>query len=237
MDLILAYGAGLLTLINPCILPILPIVLASAMEGSRWGPVALAGGLCASFVTLGLGIATLGRSIGLTEELVGDAAAVMMVLFGLVLMIPRLSEGFATATAGFASSADSRLDEVDRSGLGGQALAGALLGAVWSPCVGPTLGAAISLASQGESLARAGAIMLFFAFGVASVVLLLAYGARSALSRRRALMQMIATRGRPIIGAIFAAVGLALLFNVHHIAEIWLLDTLPVWLQDLSVSL
>ncbi|MEM0936462.1 MAG: cytochrome c biogenesis CcdA family protein [Pseudomonadota bacterium] len=237
MEFLLAYGAGLLTLINPCILPVLPIVLASAAQGSRLGPLALAGGLCASFVVLGIGVATLGRSVGLTEDVVGDAAAVMMIVFGLVLMVPRLSEGFATATAGFASGADARLDEVDRSGLSGQALGGALLGAVWSPCVGPTLGAAISLASQGTSLVFAGAIMLFFAFGVATVVVLLAYGARSALARRRAWMNAVATRGRPIMGALFAAVGVALLFNVHHVAEAWALDHMPVWLQDLSVSL
>ncbi|MEM9249602.1 MAG: cytochrome c biogenesis CcdA family protein [Pseudomonadota bacterium] len=237
MEFVLAYGAGLLTLINPCILPILPIVLASAAQGSRLGPLALAAGLCASFVVLGLGIATLGRSVGLTEDTVGDVAALVMVGFGLVLMVPRLSEGFATATSGFATSADARLDDIDRSGLRGQALGGMLLGAVWSPCVGPTLGAAISLASQGQSLPRAGAIMLFFAFGVATVVLLLAYGARSALMKRRAWMQVVATRGRPLMGAVFAAVGLALLFDFHHIVESWALDHMPVWLQDLSVSL
>ncbi len=237
MELILAYGAGLLTLINPCILPVLPIVLASAAQGSRLGPLALAGGLCTSFVVLGLGVATLSRSVGLTEDLVGDAAAVMMILFGFVLMIPRFSESFATATSGFAGGADARLDDVDRSGLGGQFVGGALLGAVWSPCVGPTLGAAISLASQGESLLRAGAIMLTFALGVASVVVLLAYGARSALARRRDWLHAIATKGRPIMGAVFAAVGVALLFNMHHIVEAWALDHLPVWFQDLSVSL
>jgi cytochrome c biogenesis protein CcdA len=237
MDLILAYGAGLLTLINPCILPILPIVLASATQGGRWGPAALAAGLCASFVALGLGVATLGRSIGLSESMVADAGATLMVLFGLVLMVPRLSESFATATSGFAAGADARLEEIDRSGPGGQALGGALLGAVWSPCVGPTLGAAISLASQGQSLGRAGGIMLFFAFGVATVVMLLAYGARSALARRRAWMHAVAGRGRPIMGAVFAAVGVALLFDLHHVAETWALDVMPVWLQDLSVSL
>ncbi|MEM1430417.1 MAG: cytochrome c biogenesis CcdA family protein [Pseudomonadota bacterium] len=237
MELLLAYGAGLLTLINPCILPVLPLVLASAAQGSRLGPLAMAAGLCTSFVVLGLGIATLGRAVGLTEDMVGDAAAVMMIVFGFVLMVPRLSEGFATATSGFAAGADARLDEVDRSGLGGQVLGGALLGAVWSPCVGPTLGAAISLASQGESLLRAGAIMLIFALGVSTVIVALAYGARSALSRRRAWMQTVAVRGRPIMGALFAAVGLALLFNLHHIAEAWALDHMPVWLQDLSVSL
>lgn len=237
MDLVLAYGAGLLTLINPCILPVLPIVLASTLQGGRWGPVALAGGMSAAFVALGLGVAALGPAIGLRQDMVADGAALLMVVFGLVLLVPRLSAGFATATSGFAAGADLRLGEMDRSGPLGQAVGGALLGAVWSPCVGPTLGAAISLASQGESLGRAGAIMAFFALGVSTVVVLLAYGARSALARRRAWMQAVATRGRPIMGGVFAALGLALLFDLHHMAEAWLLDVMPIWLQDLSVSL
>lgn len=145
MDLILGYGAGLLTLINPCVLPVLPIVLATALQADPRGPLALAAGMSLAFVTLGLGVATLGRSVGLGEEQVGQAAAVLMILFGLVLLVPRFSAGFATATAGMSARADAGMDEIDRSGVKGQFIGGMLLGAVWSPCVGPTLGAAISL--------------------------------------------------------------------------------------------
>ena len=117
MELLLGYGAGLLTLINPCVLPVLPIVLATALQASRLGPVALAAGMSLSFVALGIGVATLGRAVGLTEDMVAQGAAVLMIGFGLVLMVPRFSAGFATATAGFATTADARLDGVDRSSL------------------------------------------------------------------------------------------------------------------------
>jgi cytochrome c biogenesis protein CcdA len=237
MELLLGYGAGLLTLINPCVLPVLPIVLATALQASRLGPVALAAGMSLSFVALGIGVATLGRAVGLTEDMVAQGAAVLMIGFGLVLMVPRFSAGFATATAGFATTADARLDGVDRSGLPGQFMGGMLLGAVWSPCVGPTLGAAISLASQGESLGRAAAVMIAFAAGVSTVILALGYGARAFLQRHRGWMQWLATRGRPVLGGVFVAVGLALLFNLHHVVEAWALDHMPIWLQDLSVSL
>ena len=50
LELVLAYGAGLLTLINPCVLPVLPIVLAGSLQASRYGPLALAGGMSLSFV-------------------------------------------------------------------------------------------------------------------------------------------------------------------------------------------
>ena len=93
---------------------------------------------------MGLGVAAAGQRLGLTPDMVTQGAAVMMVLFGLVLLVPQFNAGFATATAGMAARADSGMDQIDRGGLGGQFLGGALLGAVWSPCVGPTLGGAIS---------------------------------------------------------------------------------------------
>ena len=235
MELIFAYGAGLLTLINPCVLPILPIVLATAVQASRHGP--LAAGMSVSFVALGLGVTVLGRSLGLTPEMISDAGAVLMILFGLVLLVPRFSERFATATAGVSARADSQIDTLDRSGLQGQFVGGMLLGAVWSPCIGPTLGGAISLASQGESIARAGLIMVAFAIGVSTIILALGYGARSVIQRRQAWMRGLASSARPILGVVFIAVGVGLLLRVHHIIEIWALDNLPPWLIDLSVSI
>ena len=237
MDLIFAYLAGLLTLINPCVLPVLPIVLASALQAHRLGPVALAGGMAGGFVVLGLTIAAAGQALGLNDQTVARAGAVMMIGFGLILLVPRLNAGFATVTAGFAASADAGIDRIDRTGLLGQALAGLLLGAVWSPCVGPTLGGAISLASQGQSLLWAGAIMAAFAIGVATVILALGYGARSLVMRHRSSLRHLAERAKPIMGVIFVAVGLAILFRWHHAAEAWLVGTLPAWLIDLSVSL
>ncbi|MEQ9692912.1 cytochrome c biogenesis CcdA family protein [Shimia sp. SDUM112013] len=237
MELLFAYGAGLLTLINPCVLPVLPIVLATALQASKYGPVALAAGMSLSFVVLGMGVTTFGYAVGLSPEDIAQAGAVLMIGFGMILLVPRFSTAFSTATAGVAASADAGLDNVDRSTLRGQFLGGMLLGAVWSPCVGPTLGGAISLASQGENLLRATLIMVFFALGVSSIILGLGYGARSALQRRQDLMRKIAVSARPAMGIVFIAVGLMLFFNLHHVIEAWLLDVMPAWLVDLSVSI
>lgn len=237
MDLIFAYLAGLLTLINPCVLPVLPIVLATALQAHRLGPVALALGMSTAFVALGLGVATIGRNLGLSAESLAQAAAFLMIVFGLVLLVPRLNVGFAMATGGIASRADAGIDSVDRTGLGGQFLGGALLGAVWSPCVGPTLGGAISLASQGKNLAWAGAIMLAFAVGVSTVIFGLAYGARAALQRRRALMRKIAEKAKPAMGVVFIGIGIMLLLRINLLVEAWLLNIMPYWLQDFSISI
>ena len=236
MDLIFAFLAGLLTLINPCVLPVLPIVLAAALQGHRLGPVALAAGMSASFTLLGVLVTAFGPALGVTPDGMARFGAVLMAGFGLVLLMPRLGAGFATATAGLSARADAALGHDRPAGLGGQFLAGALLGAVWSPCIGPTLGGAIGLASQGEGLVRAGAVMLAFSLGVSAVMLALAYGARAAIQRRRAGLQRLAVAARPVMGAVLLAVGLALLFGLHHRVEAWALTVLPPWLIDLSVA-
>ncbi len=226
-----------MTLINPCVLPVLPIVLASSLQAGRTGPIWLAMGMSISFVVLGMVVTVGGRAFGITPEAVSDIGALLMIGFGLLLVVPRFSAAFATATAGVSARADAGFDRLDQSDVRGQFTGGALLGAVWSPCIGPTLGGAISLASQGQDLVRSTAIMLFFALGVSTIVLSLAYGARAAIQRRRALMLGIAEMARPIMGAVFIATGTAILLRLHHVVEIWALEFLPAWLLDLSVSL
>ena len=237
MELIFAYGAGLLTLINPCVLPILPIFLAASVQTNRHGPLAVAAGMSTSFVILGMLLTVLGRTLGINEDTIVNTGAVLMIGFGLVLLVPRLSAGFATATAGFASGADASIDNIDQSGLGGQFLTGILMGAVWSPCIGPTLGAAIGLASQGESLLLAASIMIFFAFGVSTIILALGYGARSVIVRRRDWMRSVAEKSRPLMGGVFVLVGVGILFHLPRYAEAWAIENLPAWLIDFSVSI
>ena len=237
MEYVFAYGAGLLTLINPCVVPVLPIVIASALQSGRLGPVMMALGLSLSFVTLGVTVTAFGHLIGLDQQMLTTAGAGMMVLFGAILLLPQGAALMTTATAGLSARADARIDTFDRSALRGQFLGGLLLGAVWSPCIGPTLGSAIGLASTGENLGHVTAIMVFFALGVSTLILGLAYGTRGAVGRYNAQLRSLATNARPILGFAFLLVGVGLLLNWHHTIEAWLIHIMPAWLIDLSVSL
>ncbi len=237
MEFVFAYLAGLLTLINPCVLPVLPIVIVGALNATRAGPVALAAGMSVSFVAFGVFVTAFGASIGLTQDKLAQAGAAMMVIFGVILIVPMFARRFETATAGIAASADGRMDAIDAGTVRGQFLGGLLLGTVWSPCIGPTLGGAIALASQGENLGYVTLIMVAFALGVSTLIIGLGLGAREAIRTRATALRGLASRSKPIIGATFVAVGLMLLFNIHHIIEGWLLDVMPYWLQDLSVIL
>lgn len=237
MELIFAYLAGILTLINPCVIPVLPIVLASALNAGRSGPWVLSAGLTVSFVAFGMFVTTIGYSIGLTQDRLAQIGALVMIMFGLVLLVPAFSRRFEAATQGVAGVANKQMLGLDLGGYSGQFFGGILIGAVWSPCIGPTLGGAIALASQGESLVWAMLIMLFFAFGVSTLILGLSWGAQSALRTRTQALKSLAERSKPILGFVFVAVGLMIYFKIHHVIESWALQTLPVWLLNFSVIL
>ena len=236
MELFLGFLAGALTLINPCVLPVLPIVLASALQSGRHGPLAIAAGMSVSFVIFGMLVATIGHSIGLTEDVLSQTGAVLMIVFGIVLLVPQLNERFATTAAKFSSGADTQMNNLSTSTLKSQFLGGMLLGAVWSPCIGPTLGGAISLASQGKDLLWAFSIMSSFALGVSSVILALGYGTRKAIGIRQKQLHGIAVFAKPIMGITFLMVGTMIFFEFHHIIEAWLGNVLPNWFLDLSTK-
>lgn len=235
MILFWSYVAGLLTLINPCVLPLLPIIIASAMQTTRWGPLALAFGLVISFTVFGVIVTAFGHLIGLDADRLNQIAAIIMIVFGLILVIPKASNAMSTLASPLASSANNRMVAIQDSGIAGQVLIGILLGAVWSPCIGPTLGGAIGLAASGENLGSAALTMVFFGLGVATVLLALAYGSREVLSSRQDRLRKWMPWAKPIMGVSLILVGVTLYFHLNQYLEVWLLDNLPPWLVDLSV--
>jgi len=234
---LLPFVAGLVTLLNPCVLPLLPIVVGSALGENRYGPAALTAGLVSSFAVFGFLLLTVGFAIGLDQEVVRFAAAVILIVAGVLLLVPRAQMAFALATAPVASSGNRLLEGVSGRGLGGQFAIGAILGLVWVPCVGPTLGVAIAAASRGENLLSAFLVFLVFGIGVATALLAFAYGSRKALATRKAMFQSAARWSKPILGALLLIVGTAIATGFDKTVETLLLNVLPVWLINLTVSI
>lgn len=233
---LVAYLAGVLTILSPCVIPLVPIVLGSAAQRHRWGPLALAVGLVASFTLVGFATATIGASIGLNSESIRTWSALLLLLVGLVLMIPwlqHLVERLATPLASWAGGHQARLE---RFGLMGQAGIGVLLGLVWSPCVGPTLGAAIVLAAQGKNLAQVAFVMLAFATGIATVLLVMAFATQGLLTRWRGKLMSAGARGRQVLGALIALVGVLIIAGIDRHLEAMLIGVLPDWMTTLSTS-
>lgn len=167
--------AGLLSTLSPCVLPIVPILLSSALNGHRRAPLALAGGLAISYGTIGTALAWAGTALQMNSELVRRTGATLLGLFALIILSGRLQQRFATATSGIGNLGNQLLASLRLSGVYGQFAVGLALGMIWSPCVGPTLGAGVVLASQGQNVADAAVLMGLFGFGAALPLVILAY--------------------------------------------------------------
>jgi cytochrome c biogenesis protein CcdA len=236
-ELALGYAAGALSTLSPCVLPLLPMVLFAAVERHALGPVALAAGLSMSFAGVGIALATAGFSIGLDGASLRLLVAALIFAMGLVLLVPRLQGAVAMIAAPVASGGQTLLDRVQPSGLGGQFVLGALLGAIWSPCSGPTLGAAIGLAAQGDSLPRAALIMATFGLGAATPILGLSYGSRRAVLARRDGLARLSALAKPVLGVTFLGLGAFVLTGLDKLVETSLTVAMPAWLVRMTTGL
>jgi len=215
---VLGFAAGALSALSPCVLPLLPLVLAGAVERHRLGPLVLAAGLATAATVVGFAVALLG--FALDRDLVRVIAGGLLVLVGLVLLIARLDAAVARAAAPIAAGA-------------GQFVVGALLGALWTPCGGPTLGAAIGLAAQRRSLGAAAAVMAAYSLGAVAPVLLLAYGSRR-LATRPDRLALVTRLGKPAIGVALVVLGMLSVTGGDKVLEARVLDAMPAWLVDLT---
>jgi cytochrome c-type biogenesis protein len=233
----LAFLAGILSVLSPCVLPLLPLVLGAAASEHRLGPAALAAGLALSFVVIGLFVATIGFAIGLDAGIFRIGAAIMLVLIGMVLIVPAAQTRLAVAAGPVSNWTESRFGGFSTSGLLGQFGVGVLLGAVWSPCVGPTLGAASLLASQGRDLGIVALTMLLFGLGAALPLLLLGTLSREVLMRWRDRMMGLGKGLKAALGLILVATGLMIASGYDKAAETALVNASPAWLTGLTSRL
>ena len=232
----LAFLAGILSTLSPCVLPLLPIVLGAAAAEHRMGPAALAAGLALSFVAVGLFVATIGFSIGLDGDFFRRFAAVLLMVIGAILLLPALQMRVAAAAGPMSNWMEQRFGGVSSSGLGGQFAVGLLLGAVWSPCVGPTLGAASVLSAKGQNLGQVGLTMFAFGIGAALPLLILGMLSREALMRWRDKLMGAGSGLKKVLGALLVLVGLMILTDLDKAFETALVTIMPEWLTNLTTK-
>ncbi|MCK6454695.1 MAG: cytochrome c biogenesis CcdA family protein, partial [Alphaproteobacteria bacterium] len=222
-----SYVAGALTTLSPCVLPLLPVLIMSALQQHAMAPLALAAGLSVSFVGVGIAVASAGAVSGMDPESLRTIVSTALLGFGLVLVVPSLQAGVAQAVAPIAGRGGRLLEKISPVGVASQFLLGALLGVVWTPCTGPTLGVAVGLAAQSGTMALAAAIMALFSAGAATPVLALAYGSRRAIASRKATLAAMSQTAKSIMGAVLVTVGVLALTGMDRVIEAHLTDLMP----------
>jgi cytochrome c-type biogenesis protein len=228
--------AGALSTLSPCVLPLVPVLLAAAVNAHRWGALALGIGLALSFALVGIFLATLGASLGLDPDTFRTVGAGILAMFGLILLVPKLQDLFARPASILSNSGSQWLARVTVEGFTGQFLVGALLGVVWSPCVGPTLGAATTLASQGKNLAQIALLMLIFGIGAAAPLVLLGFLSRSSIVKIRSRLLSVGKYGKQLIGFVLLVLGAMIATGADKSLEAWILNHTPDWLTTLTTK-
>jgi cytochrome c-type biogenesis protein len=228
------FVAGMLSTLSPCVLPLLPLVLGPALAVHRLGIPALAAGLVLSYVAVGMFVATIGFAIGLDGDVFRTISAVLLAVMGLVLLSGALQQRFASATGSVSDAGNRLISRMTPTGITGQFVLGLLLGAVWSPCVGPTLGAASVLAARGQDLASVAAVMVAFGLGTSVPLLVIASLSRTAMLRWRGKMMSAGKTGKLALGGGALAVALLILTGGDHVLEAAFVAASPDWLTDLT---
>lgn len=233
----LSFVAGNLSTLSPCVLPLVPILVGTAMAGHRLGPLALGGGLALSFATTGTLLASLGNAFDFDPAILRIISAWILLLFGLVMISSWLQQRFAAMTAGLGNTGNNWIANFNMNGLQGQFILGLLLGLAWSPCVGPTLGVAIGLASQGQQMAQVTLTMLLFGLGASLPIVILGMLSREGMLRAKGKMASIGNTGKKVLGVIMLVLGVLIISGLDKKLETAFLDIAPDWLIKLSTSI
>ena len=226
--------AGSLTTLNPCVFPLLPLVLGGSVQESRWAPLVMGAGMVSSFAVLGLLVGVAGDALGLDPDHVRLAGAWLLVFFGLTLWVPWLNERFTRWMTPLASSAHRATGRMDAGSLRGAFGMGALVGMVWSPCSGPMLASALALVAAEGGALRGVSILGVFGLGAATVLVLAAYVSRAGFGRARAWVLAHMDRTKKAFGALVLFLGVAILLGADKWLETQLVEVLPSAWIDLT---
>jgi cytochrome c biogenesis protein CcdA/thiol-disulfide isomerase/thioredoxin len=226
-----AFVAGAGTALTPCVLPVLPALLASAGSGGRRRPLGVILGLVATFTLAIVALASVIDGVGLPNGTVRTLAVVVLVVFGVSLLVPALAARIEAPLSRLARFGPRERGEGFWSGL----LVGAGLGFVYAPCAGPILAAVVSVSATRGASGEVVAVALGYAAGSALVLLLLAYGGRRVLDKLRA-----AGRGPAVqrtLGVVLVATAVAVATDLDVRFQTALANDFPSFLTNPTKAL
>ena len=221
-----AFVAGAGTALTPCVLPVLPALLASAGSGGRRRPLGVICGLVVTFTVAIVALASVIDGVGLPNGTVRTLAVVVLLGFGISLLVPALAARVEAPLTRLARFGPRGRGEGFWSGL----LVGAGLGFVYAPCAGPILAAVVSVSATRGATGELVAVALGYAAGSALVLLLLAYGGRRLLDRLRA-----AGRGPAVqrtLGVVMVATAIAVATDLDVRFQTALANDFPAFLTN-----
>ncbi|HKC04577.1 MAG TPA: cytochrome c biogenesis protein DipZ [Patescibacteria group bacterium] len=228
-----SFIAGVVTILSPCILPILPIILTSTIDGQENGktrPIGIIIGFIASFTFFTLFLTTLVKIIGISADSLRFFSIAVIFFFGLSLLIPK-----------FQTLVEMLFAKLSRFVPHGQIkpgflpgfLIGISLGLLWTPCVGPILASVISLALTEQVTLNAFLITLAYAIGTAIPMFLIMIGGRNLIRRVPWLLENTAKIQR-VFGIIMILTAIGIYLNLDRKFQNYILGKFPNYGTNLT---
>lgn len=223
--MLFAFLAGIVTILSPCILPILPVILATSVtdQNSKKRPYGIVVGFILSFTFFTLFLSSIVKLFGIDAEILRNFSVIVIGLFGLSLLIPAfqlLMESLFTRLANFMPNS------AGKTGFGGGVVIGLSLGLLWTPCVGPILASVISLAITGTVTTDAFFITLAYSLGTAIPMYLVITLGRNLFTR---VPWLLSNTGKiqKIFGLIMILVALAIYQGYDRNFQTYVLTKFP----------
>ena len=235
MVFLVAIAAGLITSLSPCVITALPFIVGAAMNKDKWGPIYISSGLVFSFVMIGVTFSMTTKVAGIGQENLRYISAVLFVLIGLVLMIPYLNEQISLKLQSIANRSNQLADKIGTNSSLGFVLLGVLLGFIWSPCSGPTLGLAVTLVSKENEILIGSLIMFVFGVSASLPLLAIAYISRGLVQKNRSGLMKVYSSGKYIMALLLIIYGLMTLTGYDRVLESMMMEILPdAWIKFIT---
>lgn len=225
-----AFIAGFVTILSPCILPILPIVLSGGISGGKKRPIGIVFGFVISFTFFTLFLSSLVTLFGISPDTLRLMSVVIIFSLGTSMFIPQFQ---LLIEHMFTRISSKVVIKNSGDGFGGGVLLGTSLGLVWTPCVGPILASVITLAATNALTTTSLLITLAYSLGTAIPLLLITYGGRALLQKIPWLLKNTITIQR-IFGIVMMIVSIGIYFNIDRSFQSYILDVFPDYGTNLT---
>lgn len=228
-----AFIAGVVTILSPCILPILPIILSTSVDTehrNRSKPYGVVFGFVISFTIFTLFLSSIVKSVGISADALRTAAVIVIAFFGFTLLSPKIQAIFENWISKLTRFAP---DNSKKQGFSGGLLVGVSLGLLWTPCVGPILASVISLAIIGNVSFGAFFITLAYSAGTALPMFGIIVGGRKLLARFSVLTNNLA-RIQMFFGLVMILTAVAIALNFDRRFQTYVLNKFPNYGKGLT---
>ncbi|PIY80623.1 MAG: hypothetical protein COY80_02020 [Candidatus Pacebacteria bacterium CG_4_10_14_0_8_um_filter_42_14] len=225
-----AFLAGIVTVLSPCILPLLPIILSSADGSGKQKPLGVVLGFIGSFTFFTLFLSTIVKLSGIPAGSLRFVSIIILAVFGASLLIPQIQTELEKLFSRFANLVPSGQK---RTGFGGGLLIGLSLGLLWTPCVGPILASVISLAITGTVTAQAFIVTFSYTLGTAIPLFIIMMAGSTALQKVPWLVRNT-SRIQKSFGVLMILTAVAIFFNLDRSFQTFIINAFPNYGTNLT---